>query len=95
MIHGNYAQCQEQIDNLNGLIDGCHDDELGERLTPARDFLAGLLNAALKDGFLEWSGGTSPESGYQINVYIQNALPVGISQNYAADVLKTWMNDVI
>lgn len=93
MDASDYALCQEQINNLSSLIDGCHDDELGEQITPVRDFLSSLLGKALKDDFRQWSGGTAPESPYQICVYIENAMPASIGQNFAADVLKTWMNE--
>ena len=90
-----YVRCREQINNLDGLIDGCHDDELGEQLTPVREFLAALLDGVLKQDFLEWSGGTAPESLHQISVYINNAMPRGIGEIYAAGTLRAWMDEAI
>lgn len=87
------VQCQEQITDLDSLIDGCHDDELGKRLTKTRGVLAGLLGNSLKGDFLEWSGGTAPESGHQISVYIMYAKPSGVTEAFAADMLKAWMDD--
>jgi hypothetical protein len=51
------------------------------------------LTPKLKTDFLEWSGGTPPESDHQITVYIdyaaqQNADPVEMRRS-----LRAWMND--
>ncbi len=45
----------------------------------------------IKAEFLEWSGGFTPESDYQITVYIDYALSVENDPEPARKLLREWM----
>mgnify|MGYP000137020082 CR=1 FL=1 len=46
--------------------------------------------AELKADFLEWSGGTLPESEYQITVHCDYAMPTIFAELEVRDCLRTW-----
>lgn len=48
---------------------------------------------ALKEYFLEWSGGFPPECEYQITVFIDYASPVGSDPDEVREILTDWMCD--
>ena len=51
----------------------------------------GTMNQ-IKNDFEEWSGGFSPESRYQITVYVDYALRDAVDPVEATNVLLRWMN---
>lgn len=51
-----------------------------------------LIVKRIKRDFRQWSGGFSPESGYQITVYIDYALQCDIDPVEAKNTLLDWMN---
>ncbi len=46
---------------------------------------------AIKEDFLEWSGGTPPESDYQITVYIDYTAPIGSDPDAVRKMLREFM----
>jgi len=49
--------------------------------------------AAIKVGFLAWSGGIPPESDAQIFIYVEAARPAESDEYEVSQLLKAWMRE--
>jgi hypothetical protein len=48
---------------------------------------------SLKEDFLEWSGGTPPDSEEQIFIYLEFAGPSNVEDDFTRKVLREWMDE--
>lgn len=48
--------------------------------------------AAIREDFLTWSGGFSPDSDMEIFVYIEYAAPRDIDKQELTELLNAWMD---
>jgi hypothetical protein len=62
-------------------------------MAPSRKDLAMDDFQALRDEFLEWSGGFEPEGEHQITVFIDYAMTPGINEEVARAYLLGWSRE--
>jgi hypothetical protein len=46
---------------------------------------------ALKQDYLEWTGGFSPETEEDIRTYVESSMPFDLDHNEATEALRLWM----
>ena len=47
----------------------------------------------LKDDYLQWTGGFTPDTDNEISVYLESARPADTDPGEARSILRRWMND--